>query len=142
MRMPQHAEQDRARSPPPQPTRPHVDEPVIGLEDELALPPSQQASSSRAPPPRAPHPPVPAVNAEDDMEVDPLPFASVFCTPEFTPEAASHEARSLSSFLVSQTAEQCAQYLAHLSSVLELAKQSEDVEMPPTDRKGKGKAKE
>jgi hypothetical protein len=76
------------------------------------------------------------------MEIDPLPFASVFRAPEFTPEAASREARSLSSFLASQTAEQRAQYLAHLSSVLELAKQSEDIEMPPTDRKGKGKAKE
>jgi hypothetical protein len=75
------------------------------------------------------------------MEVDPLPFASVFHAPEFTPEAASREARSLSSFLASQTTEQRAQYLAHLSSVLELARQSEDVEMLPTDMKGKGKGK-
>jgi hypothetical protein len=76
------------------------------------------------------------------MEVDPLPFATVFRTPEFTPEAASREARSLSSFLASQMAEQRAQYLAHLSSVLELAKQEEDVDMLSADRKGKGKAKE
>jgi hypothetical protein len=39
-------------------------------------------------------------------------------------------------------AEKCAQYLAHLSSALELAKQDEDVDMPLADRKGKGKAKE
>jgi hypothetical protein len=76
------------------------------------------------------------------MEVDPLPFAAVFRTPEFTPEAASHDARNLSSFLASQTAEQRVQYLAHLASVLELAKQGEDADVSSTDRKGKGKAKE
>jgi hypothetical protein len=36
--------------------------------------------------------------------------------------------------------EQRTQYVAHLVSVLELA--SQDVEMPPVDRKGKGKARE
>jgi hypothetical protein len=36
--------------------------------------------------------------------------------------------------------EQHAQYMVHLISVLELA--SQDVEMLPMDRKGKGKAKE
>jgi hypothetical protein len=76
------------------------------------------------------------------MEVDPLPFATVFRAPEFTPEAASHDAQNLSSFLASQMADQRIQYLAHLASVLELAKQGEDVDMSSADRKGKGKVKE
>ncbi len=76
------------------------------------------------------------------MEVDPLPFATVFRAPEFTPEAASRNAWNLSSFLASQTVEQRIQYLAHLASVLELAKQDEDMDMSSADRKGKGKAKE
>jgi hypothetical protein len=75
------------------------------------------------------------------MEVD-LPPPGVFQVSDLTPEAAAREAQHLSSLLASQTAERRAQYLAHLASVLELAQQSVDAEMPPGDRKGKGKAKE
>jgi hypothetical protein len=48
--------------------------------------------------------------------------------------------QNLAAHLSTLTIEQRAQYMGHFVSVLELV--SQDVEMPPVDRKGKGKAKE
>jgi hypothetical protein len=72
------------------------------------------------------------------MEPAPLPFLDR--NPEFTSQGVMRDTQNLAAHLSTLPTEQCTQYVAHLASVLELV--SQDVEMPPVDRKGKGKAKE
>jgi hypothetical protein len=79
-----------------------------------------------------------AFPANVEMEPAPPPFLS--SNPEFTSEGVTRDAQNLAAHLSTLTIEQHAQYVAHFASILELA--SQNVEMPPVDRKGKGKAKE
>jgi hypothetical protein len=72
--------------------------------------------------------------------MEPAPFSFLSRDPEFTSDSVARDAQNLAAHLSTLTTEQRAQYVAHFASVLELA--SQDVEMPPMDRKGKGKAKE
>ncbi|KAJ7875687.1 hypothetical protein B0H13DRAFT_2347995 [Mycena leptocephala] len=145
-------------SPPPH-TCPHVDELGISLADfdldeEPAPLLSQQASSSQGPPLRPVPlsvPPFlsgasacpgfnnPPTAFPTDVEMEPVPPI-----PQQQPGVhlrRCHARRpNLATHLLTLTMEQRAQYVVHFTSVLKIA--SQDVEMLPVDRKGKGKAKE